>query len=144
MTYLTLASMIALFGTQEMLELSQLHDPDATEPDNERIQANIDSAEAEANSYLAGRYSLPFALVPLVLKEKVADIARYKLDSIRAREDVRQRYEDAIRWLKLVAAGTIDLGLDDGGEEVSIAASPAAKGGRRNRAFTDTSLKGFC
>jgi phage gp36-like protein len=34
------------------------------------------------------------------------------LDRVRNREDVRTRYEDAIEWLKSVAAGKVSLGLD--------------------------------
>lgn len=142
--YLTPTKMTELFGAQEMLELSQLYDPDATTPDDARIQANIDSAEAEINSYLTVRYELPFASVPLVLSEKAADIARYKLDSVRARDDVRLRYEDALRWLRLVCDGKINLGIDEGGEEVEADTAIAGKTGLRSQAFTDANLSGYC
>lgn len=144
MPYLTPAKMSELFGAQEMLELSQLYDPDAISIDEPRVQANIDSAEAEVNSYLSIRYALPLTSVPLVLTEKTADIARYKLDSIRPRDDVRQRYEDAIKWLRLVCDGKIDLGLDDSGEEVAADAPVASRAGKRSFGFTDDNLTGFC
>ena len=99
-------------------------------------------AEEEANSYVGVLYSLPLATVPLVLKNKVADIARYQLDQFAAREDVRQRYEDAISWLKGVAAGKISLGIDSDGDQVD---SPSldVHYTSNEQIFSDVAMGGF-
>lgn len=109
--YCTVARMVELFGEPEMEHLSQLYDPTATTIATVRVDAAIAYAQDEINSYLGGRYTLPLASVPMVLTGKAADIARYQLDSIHPREDVRRRYEDAVRWLVMVASGRLDLGL---------------------------------
>jgi phage gp36-like protein len=113
MNYATTADMVELFGNSEMVELTNLDDPGAIAIDQPRLEKALDYASREVDSYLtAAQYQLPLPNVPLVLRNKVADIARYHLDSYRAREDVRQRYEDAVKWLGLLAQGKVSLGLD--------------------------------
>lgn len=117
MIYLAPDRMVDLFGEQEMLHLSQLYDPDAVDINTDRVQAAIDWATSIANTYISVPYSLPLASVPLVLEAYVADLARYQMDMIDPRADVRLRYEDAIAWFRLLAAGKVDLGLTaEGGE----------------------------
>lgn len=111
MAYCTVSQMIALFGELEIRQLSQLYNPSAITIDTVRVEAAIAYAEEVINSYLAVRYTLPLASVPFVLGGKAADIARYQLDSVNHRVDVRQRYEDALLWLARMVAGKIDLGL---------------------------------
>ncbi len=113
MVYCTVPQLIGLFGESEILQLSHLDNSSATTIDTVRVNAAIAYAQDEINSYLGGRYTLPLSSVPLVLTGKAADIARYQLDSIRPRDDVRKRYEDAVKWLVLVAGGKLDLGLTD-------------------------------
>lgn len=111
MAYLTQSDLVSLFGEAELIELTNLDDPTATQINADQLAAAIAYAEAEVNGYVAARYTLPLAVVPLVLKNKTADIARYFLDRYRAREDVRQRYEDAVRWLEWLAKGIVALDL---------------------------------
>jgi phage gp36-like protein len=112
MTYATEQDMIHLFGEKEIVELTNLHDPAAIAIDSVRLVAALEYATGEVDSYLVNHYPLPFLNPPQVLINKVADIARYHLDSIRSREDVRQRYEDALKWLQLVLDGKIKLVSD--------------------------------
>jgi phage gp36-like protein len=142
--YVTQADLIRLFGLSEIESLSQLDYPGNPAIDTVRVDAACEYATQEIDCYLALRYALPIASVPLVLTNKAADIARYQLEHNDPREDVRKRYEDAIVWLKLVASGKIGLGLDSGGAEIesetptySVAAlHPIA-------VFTDLSLSGY-
>lgn len=75
-----------------------LDDPDA-------VSAAIVDAVAEAEGYLAGRYVLPLPDVPPVLTGKLCDIVRYRLWREEASDEVRQRYRDAVSWLKDLSAG---------------------------------------
>jgi phage gp36-like protein len=109
MTYATEQNMIDLFGEKEILELTNLHNPTAIKIDSLRLNSALEYATGEVDSYLANYYSLPVPNPPQVLINKTADIARYHLDSIRSREDVRQRYEDALKWLQLVLEGKVKL-----------------------------------
>lgn len=78
-------------------------------------QAQLDAASTVAEGYLADQYHLPIvAPFPVDLKIAVCSIAAFYLMSFRGfRPDsgndivIRQRYDDAISWLKSVAAGTI-------------------------------------
>jgi phage gp36-like protein len=113
MNYASQDDMVDLFGYQEVVELTNLENPGANTIDSVRLEKALDYASREVDSYLqATRYQLPLAVIPLVLRNKVGDIARYHLDSYRAREDVRQRYEDAIKWLQMLVQGKVNLGLD--------------------------------
>lgn len=142
--YCDSTDMIALFGWHEMLELSNLADHEAQDIDAAKVEAAIAYAEAEVNSYLGKFYNLAavanLATVPVVLTNKTADIARYQLDNLRARDDVRQRYEDALKWLAMVAKGLVDLGLPTN--------EPTAQGGApdyfaSDRVFTQDTLKDY-
>lgn len=143
MVYCTAGDMVELFEEEEMLYLTNLHDASAVEIDPVRIGKAIAYAEAEVNSYLQRQYTLPLASIPFVLTNKVADIARYQLDSIQPRDDVRKRYEDAVKWLQLLALGKVDLGLDQTlqPDPISIGGSPQSYA--PDRIFTMETLRGF-
>jgi phage gp36-like protein len=108
------------------------------------VDAACDYAAQEIDCYLALRYALPIASVPMVLTNKAADIARYQLEHNDPREDVRKRYEDAIVWLKFVAAGKIGLGLNPIGEEVeSDSPTYSVEALHPEPIFTDVALSGY-
>ncbi|WP_016949768.1 gp436 family protein [Anabaena sp. PCC 7108] len=113
MNYATQEDMINLFGEPEVIELTNLDNPNLDAIDATRLDQALDYASREVDSYLqVAQYQLPLTSVPLVLRNKVADIARYHLDSYQVREDVRQRYEDAVKWLQMLASGKVGLGID--------------------------------
>lgn len=143
--YATRDDLIARFGVQSIEQLeravSQGVDPAVSE------KALTDAQEL-ADSYIAARYALPLPAVPETLKGVVLDIARYKLYAMRAPDEVRQRYEDAISWLKQVSAGKAVLQLPpdpdagtDGGEASKntsrIAVGSSHYGGIFGRETTD-------
>lgn len=73
-----------------------------------------------ASGILAGRYDLPIVAWGIDLSMAVAKIAAYELLSVRGfnpdgdDDNVRKRYEDAMRWLADVASGKISpVGLID-------------------------------
>jgi phage gp36-like protein len=81
-----------------------------------RIATEQGLADGQIDSYLV-QYTLPLATVPPVLNAYSLDIVRYRLWDDKAPEEVRSRYEDALRWLRDVAKGLAGLGLDaDDGE----------------------------
>lgn len=110
--YATQAQFIEAFGEPETLMLTNLDSPNTTTVNPVPLDRALTDASALIDSYLARRYLLPLASVPQVLIPYCLDIARYKLDRIRSREDVRQRYEDAIKWLEMVASGKVYLAVD--------------------------------
>ena len=100
------------FGMPETVMLTNLDTPTATLVNPVPLtRALVDSA-ALIDSYIGRRYPLPLPAVPQILVPYALDIARYRLDRIQNREDVRIRYEDAIKWLEGVRDGENTLGVD--------------------------------
>jgi phage gp36-like protein len=107
MTYCTQADLETRFGA---LELQQLTDREANEEiDSTVIDKAIADADALIDGYLAGRYTVPLAVVPANLTRLACDIARYLLYENAATEIVIARYEQALRYLEQVAKGQITL-----------------------------------
>jgi phage gp36-like protein len=67
------------------------------------LNGGLERASATIDSYLAGRYPVPWTDTPGILTGKCCDIARYELTGAETQntEEIRQRYEDAIRYLSV-------------------------------------------
>ena len=77
MSYATRQDMVNTIGERELIALT---DREQTGAINDSVLAvALATAEAEVDSYLAGRYPLPFPNPPLVLTAYTCDIARYHL-----------------------------------------------------------------
>lgn len=103
---------VEAFGRPETVMLTNLDTPNALTIEPVPLDRALTDAAALVDSYIGRRYQLPLAVTPQILIPYALDIARYRLDRIRNREDVRQRYEDAIRWLEGVRDGKNTLGVD--------------------------------
>jgi phage gp36-like protein len=109
--YATIYQFRDAFG-QESIELSSLDYPDDDAEQEEVLNRALEDASAVIDTYIAGRYPVPLPAAPIVLIPYCLDIARYRLwRNTDAPEDVRKRYEDAIRWLEMLAKGTVKLVL---------------------------------
>ena len=75
--------------------------------------AALDAASRDADGYLASRYKLPLTAWGTDLRQRVCDIAAYRLmgrlgyDPNGADSDIRDRYDDALSWLERVGRGVI-------------------------------------
>ena len=138
--YITAQEMINLFGESEMIEVTNLDDPSANTINLVRLESAIAYAESEINSYLNRNYTLPLSSVPIVLINKVADVVRWQLDSRNTRGEVRQRYEEAIAWLKLIAKGDVRLGLDNDNQQVQTTNYPVIGYANPNKVWTREKL----
>lgn len=132
MAYLTPNDLTNFFPERELIELSNLDDATAATIDAVRIENAIARASEEVDSYLGLRYKLPLeGEIPPVLQSKVADVVRYYLDIYRTREDVVERYKDAIAWLGKLSKGQVTLGIDsndapvDQARQIGITSNPA-------------------
>ena len=110
MTYATQQNMIDRFGLQELTGLTDLSNTGTLDV-NVLGQALAD-ANNEIDGYLSGVFTLPLITVPPRLIKLACDIARYELYGVHCSDQVRQRYTDAIAYLKLVVTGVASLGLD--------------------------------
>lgn len=93
-------------------ELRQLTDRNNDGPDDaEVLAAAVADADAEIDSYIGARYTLPLATVPPLLSRVARELVRYSLFDQRAPEEVRLRYQRAIKLLEGIRDGTVSLGL---------------------------------
>jgi len=135
--YATAQELEKRLGGEEALVILADRDGDGV-ADAELVERALTDATAEIDSYLAGRYNLPLATVPAVLVRLACDMAVYRITSeygAGLTEERRQRYEDAVAWLKRAASGDVALGLPPQQEPAS--SSPAVPGlvSGKSRAF---------
>lgn len=137
MTYATVEDMIARFGEDTMIQLTDLDREGKV--NHEKAELALNDASAEINGYL-GRYHLPFKEIPPILTRLCCDIARYCLCSSSAvlmSDDILNKHRDAIRVLENIANGLITLGIKadgaqvDTGDVVEFAPSSGRVFGRR-------------
>ncbi|QOW46458.1 MULTISPECIES: gp436 family protein [Acinetobacter] len=76
---------------------------------NESVQSYIQDASDIADGFIGVAYTVPLEHPPKNLTIYICDIARYLLHRQQAPDEVRQRYEDAIAFLKRVADGKATL-----------------------------------
>lgn len=138
--YADLTTFIEAYGEQLTIELTNLEDPSAATVNETVLNRGLARASALIDSYLAGRYALPLSSTPAVIETFCLDIARYYLGHNAQEEDVRLRYEDALKTLALIADGTLTLGLP-------LADQPPAVGSPRylspGAVFTRSTLEGY-
>ena len=124
MGYATRQNMIDRFGEEELVQLTDRKDPPARVIDDGVLTKALEDASAFIDGYLQGRYTLPLTNVPTTLERIACDIARYYLYEDAVTDAVKQRYQDATRFLADVSAGRIDLGLDSANNAVTVSNTP--------------------
>ncbi|ASG44414.1 DUF1320 family protein [Citrobacter freundii] len=129
--YATRDDMVKAFGERECIAIT---DRDLTGMiDDDVMSAALSQASAEIDGYLCGRYPVPWSDEPRVLVGKCCNITRYLLcgADTQMTQEIRERYEDTIRFLERVAKGDISLGLTGSGAVVrSSSGARVVSGGR--------------
>lgn len=122
-------------------ELAALTAESGEVPDGQVVAEAISRADAEIDAACGLRYTVPLAPVPERVKTLSADLAIYHLYSRRsvAPEVWRQKYQDALAFLKQVAAGQATL-AGSGGEPPAAAAREAAEMDSNQRIFSRDTL----
>ena len=117
MAYCTQADIEKLIPTQELAELTT---ESGSTPDADVVSECITKADAEIDSYLGVKYTLPFSTPPARVKSLSEDIAIYYLFTRRSvAPELREiNYKNAIAYLRDVAAGRAVL-IDGATEAVS-------------------------
>lgn len=98
MTYATRQDLAQHYGQDEIDQREAMLGASA-------VDTALTGADALIDGYLATRYSLPLTAVPANLVQFAAAIARYELLGDAATERARTDYQDAVQWLKDIAAG---------------------------------------
>ncbi|MEG2173141.1 MAG: DUF1320 domain-containing protein [Desulfovibrionaceae bacterium] len=142
--YATQGDMIARFGEEQLVQLTDRAHPPTDVIDKAVLEAALIDAAEVVDSYVAGRYQVPLSPVPAPVRRWCADMSVYYLHRKGVPEHIRKAYEDALAALKDVAKGTIQL--QAAGVEGS---APVVQGGGGiqqagpRRVFSAASLKGF-
>ena len=111
--------------------------------DTDVLEESIRQADAEIDSYCGTFLTVPFVVVPDIIKKISVDIAIYNLYSRKVEEIPparNDRYKNAIRQLEGISKGTISIGAVQG--EVTkgeILSSTDAE----NRVFTMNTLSTY-
>lgn len=109
--YCTLQDLVDAFGRDTIQQLTDRADPPVGAIDETVAERAIRDASETIDAYLSGQYSLPFAVVPGPLRRVACDLAHYYLFAgTEVPDGVRQRYEDAERFLAAVSQGKVKLG----------------------------------
>src|SRR5262249_43175617 len=101
----------------------------------------LEDADALINGYLSGRYKLPLASTPDIVRGLAIDISIYKLHRDIASEKISQDYRDAIATLKQISTGNVRL--DVAGVEPEASGATGVRVTDRDRPFTNENLKDF-
>lgn len=141
MAYCTQSDIVEQLDEDILIQLTD--DADAGTVDADTVTRAIADADAEIDSYCGVRHSVPFATVPDIILKYSVDIAIYNLYARRkgAPDYRKERYDNAIRFLKDVAAGRASLGEDDPDAPPMDTHTPDISS--NTRIFTRDKMSGF-
>jgi len=134
MAYCTKADILEQLEEDVLIQLTD--DDDAGVVDEGKVTRAIADADAEIDSYCGTKYDVPFSTVPVMLRKMSVDIAIYNLYARRrgAPEDRKERYDDAISFLKDISKGIASLGGD--GPSADDDSGPEATTVKSDRVFS--------
>ncbi|EBM3801920.1 DUF1320 domain-containing protein [Salmonella enterica] len=92
-----------------------LFQPDSDTPNEKKLAQALNDAGALVDSYLVARYDLPLTVVPQVLVQHCCTVAFYYLCDEQPSDQARDRYREALTWLREVKNGSIPIGVDEAG-----------------------------
>lgn len=111
MAYATRAQIEARYGLSELVQATDKAGTGVE--DDTAITDALDDASSEVDSYIGARYSVPVTTSPRLVQVTCA-IARYRLHEDHATDQIRKDYDDAVKWLRDVAAGRAVLPTTSG------------------------------
>jgi len=97
---------ILAYGLREAIQVTNLDDGDATQPNTDKLWMAIQDACALIDNYIVQASRAGALLISSNRRRTALIIARYYLDSVRRREDVKEDYERCLK--ELAAARTLE------------------------------------
>lgn len=141
MTYATLQGLIDRFGSATIESLTDRAEPPAGAIDEDVVDRALVDTDGIVDGYLRTRYVTPLTEVPPQIADIALSIAVYKLHRWEPDPKILRDYQDALRSLRDIAAGTIVLTAD------SLTPTPTggtgARATDRARPLTPETMKGF-
>ena len=133
MAYATREDIVELYGDDVLVRVADI-DRDGI-ADDDVVEKGLQGADEVCNAYLSSQYTVPVVPTPGVVKTCAIDIAVYRMALMRgARTDeMRVRYEDALKLLDRIAQGKVGLGIPPITQPDGSVVDPNAK--RKGRIF---------
>jgi len=117
MAYCTEQDLITRYGEKELIQLTDKDN--VGQLDLDVIESAIADADSLIDGYLGGRYGLPIKPVPRALGRIACEICRYYLYENLASDEVKDRYNEAVKSLKAISKGEMSIGISVEGEKPS-------------------------
>lgn len=136
---------ILYVGEQEAIEQSNPDDASATEPEENKIEQAIDLAKQEVLATFCIACPPGKVLISKIIKPLVLDITRYRLDTIKRREDVKEAYEKACEILDKANSDDVcsrEVSSEDA-ETFGIEICPGVSFSSQERIWTRDKLETF-
>lgn len=123
--FATLDAMRDKFGESELIELTVTEPPYVQEINMTRLNAAMQQANSEIEGYIGARYPLPLQTVPPFLQSIACDMTRYHASTGAMSENspIKTRYEAALKTLKEISKGAIQIGGNPTGQAAPIQSS---------------------
>jgi len=141
MSYATLQQLLDRYGERMLVQLTDRASPATGEIDAAVVDRALADTDAMIDGYLAGRYRLPLAQTPPLVADVAQAIAIYKLHRATAAEKIDADYQQALKTLREIAAGTVRLEV--AGVEPAASGATGVRTTDRPRDLTPGNLKGF-
>jgi len=109
MSYASVQDLVERLGEPRLVQLTDLGEPPVGLVDEAVAQRALDDASAEIDGYLVGRYALPLAPVPGVLKVHALTLAHLALLGSAASDAEREDGKRVREYLQRVAEGKVLL-----------------------------------
>lgn len=147
-TYSTLAQAEQMYGAKQIAVAFDFDDDGAV--DSSRFELHQQIAFGEINACLLGHHALPLTYIPPLLTKIEVDIALYNACIIASKrtEEMRLRYEDAMKKLKMLAKNEMKLETSEGGTSLNESKATTMSQARSitfetgARQFTSKTMKG--
>lgn len=141
MTYASMDMLKTRFGEKTLIALTDRADPPAGQIDADLVAQELAKTDAVIDGYLAAKYRLPLVDVPPVVEDIALSIAIYKLHVYATDQKVKDDYDQALRSLREIAAGTIKLPV--AGIEPAASGAEGVQFIDRCRPLSPESMTGF-
>ncbi|WP_336033386.1 DUF1320 domain-containing protein [Acinetobacter bereziniae] len=122
MSYVTVETMKAKFGEQELIQLTDNEEPYQYVINLPKLNSAIDEANSEVDAYVGSRYPLPLHPIPPFLANIACNLARYYAvtGDLAENDPIKMRFESSIKTLTKISEGKLTLGGSPAGESKPI------------------------
>ncbi|QBR36034.1 DUF1320 domain-containing protein [Leisingera sp. NJS201] len=141
MAYAAQDDLVTRYGQDLLVELTDRGEEPTGEIDADVVAKAISGTDALIDGHLQGRYVLPMAETPPLIRELAEQITIYKLHRYTPSELIKDEQKAALATLEKIAKGTVRLPV--AGVEPATQPGNGVRVTDRERPLTALNLKGF-